>query len=325
MTTQISYCSSCGTQMATGGRFCAGCGAPQGDSPVATLDPFALQSEPDAVANLMPLAQGQQNDGKAVASLVLSLLWFGGIGSIIAVVLGHLSRSESRKQGRTKGGMALAGIIIGYAGVAMAALLVVLIALGVLLTRSSNASAAESALKNASTAELSYAADNDGAYTSSASDLLANGFQAEKGVEVVIISGDSAGFCLQAITSGSGPWYISSTDATVTTQPCQGPTSAVGADGADANEDANVPDPAVASSLKTASIAEESYATDNNGAYTTSLADLTENGLNNEAGVSVAVLRAGDGSFCLAGGPTGGNATAWLSSDDFTVTTTPCN
>jgi hypothetical protein len=57
----------------------------------------------------------------AIGSLVLSLLWLGGIGSVGAVVLGHMSKREiARSQGRQSGAnLATAGLVIGYVGLAI--------------------------------------------------------------------------------------------------------------------------------------------------------------------------------------------------------------
>jgi hypothetical protein len=57
----------------------------------------------------------------AIGSLVLSLLWLGGIGSAGAVVLGHISKREiASSQGRQSGAnLAIAGLVIGYFGLAI--------------------------------------------------------------------------------------------------------------------------------------------------------------------------------------------------------------
>lgn len=67
----------------------------------------------------IPVPMGEaKTSGKAVASLILSFFSFFFLPGIIAVVLGHISRSEIRKSaGRLKGqGVALAGLILGYLG-----------------------------------------------------------------------------------------------------------------------------------------------------------------------------------------------------------------
>jgi hypothetical protein len=67
-------------------------------------------------APYLPAPAPSSTDGKAVASLVLGLVGLCGIGSLLAVILGHLSRREARQQGRQPSGLALAGIILGYVG-----------------------------------------------------------------------------------------------------------------------------------------------------------------------------------------------------------------
>jgi hypothetical protein len=57
----------------------------------------------------------------AVASLVLGITWVFWVGSILAVVFGHVALGQiSRSQGWQRGrGMALAGLILGYCGLAL--------------------------------------------------------------------------------------------------------------------------------------------------------------------------------------------------------------
>ncbi|MEO3785183.1 DUF4190 domain-containing protein [Actinocorallia sp. B10E7] len=52
----------------------------------------------------------------AVASLVCGLLWACGIGSLLAVVFGHLARRQIRATGERGRVPALAGLILGYVG-----------------------------------------------------------------------------------------------------------------------------------------------------------------------------------------------------------------
>ena len=63
----------------------------------------------------------------AIASLICGFLFFFWPISIVAVVLGHLSRSEIRKSGgRLSGsGMALTGLILGYTGLAIIPFLII--------------------------------------------------------------------------------------------------------------------------------------------------------------------------------------------------------
>ena len=64
-------------------------------------------------------AEPEATNGKAVASLVFGILWLGGLGSIAAIILGHIARTEIRQRGGTGGGLALAGVILGYVGLAL--------------------------------------------------------------------------------------------------------------------------------------------------------------------------------------------------------------
>ena len=73
--------------------------------------------------------QPSANDGKAIASLVCAIIGCG-IGSIAAVILGHMSRSEARRQNREPSGLALAGLIIGYLGIAALVFIVGVFAVG---------------------------------------------------------------------------------------------------------------------------------------------------------------------------------------------------
>jgi hypothetical protein len=69
----------------------------------------------------------QVHDGLAVASLILSLVWLGGLGALLAVIFGHMSIQEAKRANRIPSGLAVAGMIIGLIG--LAALVIIVIAL----------------------------------------------------------------------------------------------------------------------------------------------------------------------------------------------------
>lgn len=73
-----------------------------------------------------PYAPGRTS-GLAIASLVLGIVWVFWIGSILAVVFGHVALSQiKRSMGAVGGrGLAVAGLVLGYLGVAMLALFIV--------------------------------------------------------------------------------------------------------------------------------------------------------------------------------------------------------
>ncbi len=72
----------------------------------------------------------QRTNGTAVGSLVCGIAGFIGfwlLGSIPAVVLGHMSRRQIRQTGEQGAGMAMAGLVLGYIGIGLAALLAIII------------------------------------------------------------------------------------------------------------------------------------------------------------------------------------------------------
>jgi hypothetical protein len=71
--------------------------------------------------------EGSRTSGLAIASFIMAVLsWLALplLGAIIAVVLGHKARPEIRRSaGRMTGdGLALAGLVLGYANIALAVL-----------------------------------------------------------------------------------------------------------------------------------------------------------------------------------------------------------
>ena len=121
------FCSKCG-RASDGSAFCVGCGsaadtgssAVQATQPVVTpayQQPTYQNSYAPQQTYMPPQVQymgPQQTSGKAIAALVLSLL---GI-SILAVIFGHSASSEIKRSGGRLGGggMATAGIVLGWLG-----------------------------------------------------------------------------------------------------------------------------------------------------------------------------------------------------------------
>lgn len=150
----VSFCPKCGTQM----------GSPLPDSP--------LYRGP------LPPGFKPPTSGKAIGSLICGIFLFFLPASIVAVILGHLSLSEIRKSaGRLKGqGIATAGLVLGYMGIAAIPFLLIIAAIAIPnLIRSrmaANEASAVGTLRTYNTAALSYATlCSDLGFPSSATNL----------------------------------------------------------------------------------------------------------------------------------------------------------
>ena len=104
-----TYCTSCGAALSDGAAYCASCGAP-----VAA-----------GVGMSASVSTGQTN-GKAVASLACGIGGFVVLPlalSVVALVLGYQARRElAERPGEGGAGLATAGIILGWVGIALGAL-----------------------------------------------------------------------------------------------------------------------------------------------------------------------------------------------------------
>jgi hypothetical protein len=92
-------------------------------SPMPTYTPGASQAPPvpgypapGAYSPYQAAPQTGGTNGLAIASLVLSLLWICGIGSLVAVVFGIIALSQTKKSGQKGKGLAIAGLVIGSLG-----------------------------------------------------------------------------------------------------------------------------------------------------------------------------------------------------------------
>jgi len=86
-----------------------------------------------------PYHQHQQlppasTNGFAIASLVLGIVWVGGVGSVLALIFGSVGKNQIESSGGRQAGrrIAVAGTVLGWVGVAI---LAVLIALAVVTSR----------------------------------------------------------------------------------------------------------------------------------------------------------------------------------------------
>jgi hypothetical protein len=76
------------------------------------------------------LIRKQSTNGFAIASMVLGIVWIYWIGSILALVFGYIAKRQIAASNGAEGGdgMATAGIVLGWIGIAaLIALIVILI------------------------------------------------------------------------------------------------------------------------------------------------------------------------------------------------------
>ncbi|MBS41918.1 MAG: hypothetical protein CMH83_01830 [Nocardioides sp.] len=96
-------------------------------------DPAAWGAQSPSPYGSAPYAPGpyaaapRGTNGTAVGSLVTAIValplnmfcFLGIVASIVAVVLGHVARGQLRRTGEDGAGLAMAGLVIGYVGIAL--------------------------------------------------------------------------------------------------------------------------------------------------------------------------------------------------------------
>jgi hypothetical protein len=87
---------------------------PYGQAPVPPQGGFPSPYGPPAG---YPYAVQPRTNGMAIASLVLGILWIYWIGSILALVFGYIAKNQIKQRGESGGGLATAGIVLGWVGV----------------------------------------------------------------------------------------------------------------------------------------------------------------------------------------------------------------
>lgn len=127
----MKVCPNCQTENADTTRFCTQCGNSLGDVLPSTTEhhipPAAAlpyQASQPSVPYQQPTAYppiAQETNNKALWSLVMGIIGifiFPVIFNVPAIILGYIAKNEiSRSGGREAGrGMALAGIILGWVG-----------------------------------------------------------------------------------------------------------------------------------------------------------------------------------------------------------------
>lgn len=144
-------CNSCGALLQFGDVFCPGCGR------------AAPSAAPIAHAAVAPLyVHAGEPSGKATASLICGIFFFVFPAALCAIIFGHLALSEiKRSGGRLIGeGRAVAGLVLGYVGLAGIPFLLIIAAIAIpnlLRARlAANEASALGSLRTISKAEIAY-------------------------------------------------------------------------------------------------------------------------------------------------------------------------
>ena len=91
------------------------------DGPIGGGSPGQILHRPQPGSGPPPIVSP---DGFAIASLFLSLVWLGGLGSLLAVIFGHTSRGRAKRSGLEPSGLATAGTVLGWVGIAIMVLVI---------------------------------------------------------------------------------------------------------------------------------------------------------------------------------------------------------
>ncbi len=167
------FCQNCGTANPDSGQFCSKCGSPLTAAAAArpTTGPGAISG--GSFATPPPFTGNPRTSGKAIASLVCGIFAFIFPASIAAIILGHISLSEIRKSAGRLGGQGIAtiGVVLGYLGVAVIPVILIIAAIAIpnlLRARTAaNEASALGSLRAINTAAMVYAAKFENGFPSS--------------------------------------------------------------------------------------------------------------------------------------------------------------
>jgi type IV pilus assembly protein PilA len=165
-------CPRCGETNALGVKFCVQCGAPLQAEPQSPGAPTAASgsvlglSQPKVLQPLPgpPPMGPAESSGKAIASLICGFFAWIFPAAVAAIILGHVSLSEiGRSAGKLRGhGMAIAGLVMGYAGLFFVPFILIVAAIAIpnlLRARmAANEASAVGSLRTINVAAITYSA-----------------------------------------------------------------------------------------------------------------------------------------------------------------------
>lgn len=108
---------------ATTQRYWDGTRWTENRAPVQAAAPGAnavltVASPAGGVVQPVAVVPQQRTNGFAVASMVLGILWLYWVGSILALIFGYVAKNQIEESAGTQsgGGMATAGLVLGWVG-----------------------------------------------------------------------------------------------------------------------------------------------------------------------------------------------------------------
>ena len=118
-----------GWWLASDGNWYPPQAAPGGAAPTTPYGAPSMQyGPPPSAYGYTPYAPAQSTNGLAIASMVLGILWIYWIGSVLALIFGFIALSQIRERNQAGRGMAIAGIVLGFVGIGMLLLVIIVAA-----------------------------------------------------------------------------------------------------------------------------------------------------------------------------------------------------
>lgn len=124
----MAVCANCSNFVAEQAKFCPTCGAEQPQRPAGAQPPM-MPGVPLPQASYGGAYAQRRTEGSAIASLVLGIAGFlfcPLVCSILAIIFGNQAKSKIAVDPSLEGeGMAKAGVILGWIGIAYAIIMVI--------------------------------------------------------------------------------------------------------------------------------------------------------------------------------------------------------
>lgn len=225
----MTNCPRCGIRLLPGALACVNCDLPltsataaataesdEAPPPYQAPPPYGAPPQPYGAPPpqyVPPASYSPGNypapwttNGLSVAGLILSILWIGGIGSLLGVIFGHVSRGQIKKRPQRGAGLSLAALIIGYLGLVGSAVLWANIG-NIINSDVVQNQLVQEDIKDAASAERDVVSDT-GRFTNSGVELANEGFESIGDNTIYAAYHAGEGYCLVGGHNGGTTWYL---------------------------------------------------------------------------------------------------------------------